>query len=435
MKMAESKFRAIIIGGGPVGLAIANGLKRADLDFLIIERHPTIISDSGAGIMLWPHNVRVFDQLGLLGACEGRYIPLYDKTSIRLDGTKIRTGPIFGYLSDNHGYPCMNFPRPLLVQTLLDGLSENESKIRTGVDIDNIEMTKNGVRVRLSDGSVEEGSIVVGADGVHSRTRNIMQKLAKEAGSDLAKDEEPIVSNYQIMYGRAKYVPNAEIRTFYETHGTYRSSQISADDKRMHFGIYRKLPNPTTDLKKEYSKDEVAEFVEAFSDVMVMPKLSFPELYKNCEWTKLVNQHEGLMKHWYYGRIVLAGDACAQMTSAAGMGVNNGIQSAIALVNKLHEALSNSSNLDTETLERVFEEYQNVRREESQRICDVAAKMIRVNTWDSYMSWFMGDVVFPWMLPDDKLMTKVGNDLVRNMQKFDFIKADLKSGKIPWVNV
>lgn len=93
----------------------------------------------------------------------------------------------------------MNFPRPLLVQTLLDGLKGSESKIRTGVGIDDIKMTENGVRVRLSDGSIEEGSIVIGADGVHSQTRGIMQRLAKEAGNDIAKDEDPIVSNYQIM--------------------------------------------------------------------------------------------------------------------------------------------------------------------------------------------------------------------------------------------
>ncbi|KAJ2983837.1 hypothetical protein NUW58_g6182 [Xylaria curta] len=428
--MASNKFRAIIIGGGPVGLTIANGLERAGLDFLIIERHPTFISESGAGIMLWPHTVRVFDQLGLLEACEGRYIPLHDKTLIHLDGTPVRNGAIFKYLSDKRvafNDICHYFHTNSSVVTA--------THIRAGVGIENIEMTKNGVQVHLSDGSVEEGSIVVGADGIHSRTRCIMQELAKKTGNDIAKDEDPIVANYQILYGRAKYVPNAEIGTFYETHSTYRSSQISADGKRMHFGIYRKLPNPTTELRKEYTEEEVAEFVEAFSDVMVMPKLSFPELYKNCEWTKLQNQHEGLAKHWYYGRIVLAGDSCVQMTAAAGMGVNNGLQSAVVLVNKLYEALSNSPNPDTETLERVFEEYQNARREESLLICQIAARMIRVNTWDSYLTWFMGDVVFPWMLPEEKLMTKVGMEIVRGMQKFDFIKTDLKSGKIPWTSL
>ncbi|KAI0198362.1 hypothetical protein F4808DRAFT_260639 [Astrocystis sublimbata] len=430
----EGKFRAIIIGGGPVGLALANGFKRADVDFVVLERYPTIMSDSGAGIMLWSHNVRVMDQLGLLDACEGRYIPVDDKTSIKLDGTQIRSGSIFKHLNTNHGYPCMNFPRPGLVQTLLDGLGGDESIIRTGVEIKKIEMTESGVRVRLSDGSVEEGSIVVGADGIHSQTRGFMQQLAKEAGNDIAKDEDPMVANYQIMYGRAKRLPNAEINTFYETHGTYMSSQISADETRMHFGIYRKLPAPATERKQEYSKEEVAEFVEAFSDVMVMPNLSFKELYKNAEWTRLVNQPEGLLKHWHHGRIVLAGDSCAQMTAAAGLGVNNGIQSAIVLVNKLHEMLKENASPDMETLDGVLEGYQNVRRAESKTVCDMAARMIRVNTWDSYMSWFIGDVVFPWMMPEEKLVGKISNGFVNGMHKFDFIQADLKSGKVPWVH-
>lgn len=93
----------------------------------------------------------------------------------------------------------MNFPRKLLVQTLLEGLGKNTSKIRTGAGVEDIEMTETGVRVHLSDGSVEEGSIVIGTDGVHSKTREIMQKFAREAGQGFVKDEEPLVSSYQIM--------------------------------------------------------------------------------------------------------------------------------------------------------------------------------------------------------------------------------------------
>ncbi|KAI1822926.1 hypothetical protein F4861DRAFT_358854 [Xylaria intraflava] len=432
--MTQSKFRAIIIGGGPVGLVIANGLDRAGLDYLVVERNPTMLSESGAGIMLWPHSTRIFDQLGIVENCEGRYIPLHGKVCTRLNGTELRSGSSFDTLAENHGYPAINFPRPLLIQTLLEGLGGNSHKVRTGVSIEDIEMNKRGVRVRLSDGSVEEGSIVVGADGVHSNTRTIMQKLAKEAGQDFAAEEDSITASYQIMFGRAKKVPGVATGTFYESHGTYRSTQISADEKRMHFGIYRKLPKTTTTLKKDYSKAEVAEFVNAFSDVMVTPTLSFPELYENCEWTRLVNQHEGLSKHWCFGRVVLAGDSCAQMTAAVGMGLNNGIQSAVALVNKIHDVVSADADPDTETLGRAFAEYQDVRREESRAICDLAAQVIRVNTWDSYMKWFVGDVVFPWMMSDAKMLGKMGVDVVRGMRKFDFIESESKMGKIPWVN-
>lgn len=93
----------------------------------------------------------------------------------------------------------MNFPRALLTQTLYEGLGANQAKTRTGAGIENIELTENGVRVHLTDSSFEDGSIVIGADGVHSKTRTIMQKLAEEAGEDFAKEEDPIMSNYQIL--------------------------------------------------------------------------------------------------------------------------------------------------------------------------------------------------------------------------------------------
>ncbi|KAI1172483.1 hypothetical protein F4777DRAFT_512060 [Nemania sp. FL0916] len=429
--MAVGKFRTIIIGGGPVGLAIANGLDRAGLDFLVVERHHTIISESGACIMLWPHSTRVFDQLGIMEACEGRYIPVTDKGTMHLDGTPMRRNDIFKCLADNHGYQCMNFPRPSLLQTLFEGLP-NKSKIRTGVGIEDIETTEMGVRVHLSDGSIEEGSIVIGADGVHSKTRGIMRKLANDAGRDLTIGENSPVASYQIMYGRAKYIPNADVGTFFETHGTNMSSQMSADKNRIHFGIYRKLPHPTTEMNKEYSKEEVAEFVEAFSNVKVMPRMTFGEVYKHCTWTRLVNQHEGVIKHWYHGRVVLAGDSCCVMNPAAGMGVNNGIQSGVVLVNKLHELLSRTSAPSTKDFERVFEEYQNARRDQSQFICDFAAKMIRINTWDSYLAWFMGDVVVPRIMSEEKLVTKLGTSMVRDMQKFSFLEGGLRSGRVPW---
>lgn len=87
--------------------------------------------------------------------------------------------------SSSHGYQCMNFPRPLLIQTLLEGLGANSGKIRTGASIDNIETTEKGVRVHLSDGSVEEGSIIIGADGVHSKTRDISTRPIYNYMADL----------------------------------------------------------------------------------------------------------------------------------------------------------------------------------------------------------------------------------------------------------
>lgn len=75
----KREFRVIIAGGGPAGLSFANMLALADIDFLLLERYPAVVTDVGANITLLPHSTRVFDGMGLLERCEGNYGRLGDK--------------------------------------------------------------------------------------------------------------------------------------------------------------------------------------------------------------------------------------------------------------------------------------------------------------------------------------------------------------------
>lgn len=74
-------FRVLIVGGGPVGLALGIMFAKSDIDFLILEQHSTIISNSGAAITLWPHGARIFDSLGILESAQGHYLPLRNKVT------------------------------------------------------------------------------------------------------------------------------------------------------------------------------------------------------------------------------------------------------------------------------------------------------------------------------------------------------------------
>lgn len=65
--MAEqSHFRVIIVGGGPVGMVAAHIFAAAGIDFVLLEQRDAIVPEQGAGIVLFPHTQRVFDQLGLM---------------------------------------------------------------------------------------------------------------------------------------------------------------------------------------------------------------------------------------------------------------------------------------------------------------------------------------------------------------------------------
>lgn len=81
-------MRVIIVGAGPAGLALAHMLPLAGIDdFVVLERRADVIEPSGAGVGLWPHNVRVLDQLGNGVLEEARTLVPKMKRSLRLEGT------------------------------------------------------------------------------------------------------------------------------------------------------------------------------------------------------------------------------------------------------------------------------------------------------------------------------------------------------------
>ena len=64
----------------------------------------------------------------------------------------------------------------MLYDTLPD-----KTRIRTNTRVTRVMHEVEGIKVRLQDGSVEEGDIVVGCDGVHSLVREQMWEIANNS--------------------------------------------------------------------------------------------------------------------------------------------------------------------------------------------------------------------------------------------------------------
>jgi 2-polyprenyl-6-methoxyphenol hydroxylase-like FAD-dependent oxidoreductase len=72
----DSPFKAIVIGGGPVGLAAARTLSKAGIDFEILERRSTIVIETGSDLVMLPIGLRILNQLGLYERVQGVSAPL-----------------------------------------------------------------------------------------------------------------------------------------------------------------------------------------------------------------------------------------------------------------------------------------------------------------------------------------------------------------------
>ncbi len=90
-------------------------------------------------------------------------------------------GRICGLMSARLGYQCSICERKKFLRSLYEQLKD-KSRICLEKKVTEIRHEGDGVVVRCKDGSEFKGDLVIGADGIHSRTRVEMQRLAEETG-------------------------------------------------------------------------------------------------------------------------------------------------------------------------------------------------------------------------------------------------------------
>lgn len=78
----------------------------------------------------------------------------------------------------------------MLLQILYDNLNHKD-RVLTNKRVAHVEMSATGVLVTTEDGSTYSGDILVGGDGVHSKVRQEMWRIASSSAS--TADAFPLV--------------------------------------------------------------------------------------------------------------------------------------------------------------------------------------------------------------------------------------------------
>lgn len=89
MATAKENFRVIIAGGSISGLTLAHCLRRANIDFVILEANEIIAPQVGASVGILPNGARILDQLEVLDDIFSRVEPLRRAFTWSNDGTMI----------------------------------------------------------------------------------------------------------------------------------------------------------------------------------------------------------------------------------------------------------------------------------------------------------------------------------------------------------
>ncbi len=159
----------LIVGAGIGGLGLAALLRQRGIECEVVERAPNL-QHAGYMLALYPMGNRVLHGLGKFEEFVKRSSPFNTYEVHNGHGDLLHKFDV-SKISEEFGYTGQ-----ILRKDLLDILRKAapDVPLRLGNGLEHLEQRDGRVNVRFSDGATGVYDAVIGADGIHSKTRRII---------------------------------------------------------------------------------------------------------------------------------------------------------------------------------------------------------------------------------------------------------------------
>ncbi len=311
--------RVLVCGAGIAGLTLAWWLDRDGWDVLVVERAAGL-RDEGYMIDFLGTGYDVAERMGLLPRLEAVDYDIPRILNVDNDGETVSRidYELFERLTDGR---LLTLMRGDLERALYESLSD-DVEIRYQCTVDEVTQDARGVDVGLSDGASERVALLVGADGVHSRVRELvfgpeeeyLRYLGYHTAAYLFEDD----SFRRDLRGDFKNVtvPN-------RTAGFYPIRDGRIATWFAHRSPTKALPESPCD-----------ELRARFGDLSWL----VPDALDHCDEARGVYYDQVAqveVDHWSRGRVTLVGDACYAVSLLAGQGASMAMGGAYLLARAL----------------------------------------------------------------------------------------------------
>jgi 2-polyprenyl-6-methoxyphenol hydroxylase-like FAD-dependent oxidoreductase len=338
--------KVIIAGGGVAGTATALALLNAGIEAEVYEAHTSGGADAGAFLTVMRNGMAAPIPASAAGAVDAVSFPARAVALLDAQGRRLGHRPIEG--------PARSLTRAALYRALQGLATTRGIGVHHGKRMTGASSGPDGVEVSFADGSRATADVLVGADGIHSRTRRLIDPDAPEprysgqhvvygyaAGNPagLDPDEYHMIRGSRAFFGLT--VPGGDGRTwwFARVHGEQPAAGLSPDQWR--------------DLALEMCRDDSTPahpvIAASGADTVGGDSYDIPTT-----------------PHWHNARMVLAGDAAHAAVPAAAQGASMAIEDAVALATALHE-------YDDPTI--AFTAYEDRRRAETEETVAASARL------------------------------------------------------------
>ncbi len=338
--MPNQTKKALIIGCGIAGPAVALFLKRAGIEAEIYEARET---PDGYYLTLSCNGVAVLAELGLDDAIFAEGSAVTEWLMWNGKGRHLGGGVLAG-----KGLKSVFIKRVPLGMIISDEAERQGIKIARGKKLQNIEVTnQGGVLATFQDGTSASGDLLIGSDGVHSRTRQIIDPTFPSAV-------------YTGLINSGGYTSNVKVSTPPETahfifcKRAFFGYHVTPTGYIYWFVNWPQAEEPakgavegTTEEERKQQMLEIFRDDQPFiRDIIRAAEPIFP-YFPSYVLPKQPST-------WHKGPVVLLGDAAHAISPSSGQGASMALEDASTLGKCLR---------DIPDLEQAFTTYEHLRRE------------------------------------------------------------------------
>jgi 2-polyprenyl-6-methoxyphenol hydroxylase-like FAD-dependent oxidoreductase len=355
---------ALVIGGGVAGPVAALALRKAGIEATVYEAYPSSADGIGGSLALAPNGQAALEVVGARDAVVGTALPI-PRTVMSFNGKEVRI-PVLAGLA-----PLQIVRRADLHRALHDATAANGIPIEHGKRLVSVEENA-GVTAHFSDGSSATADVLIGADGIHSSVRTLIDPAAPGPGYTGMLGFEAIVDHV---------VPSEPGAMFFSFGNRAYYLYWSLPDGRTHWGanLPQAAPMRLTEARAVPAEEWLRRLIDTYGDDHPGGELvhatSPDQLHVNGSLHIMPP-----MPHWYRSRLVLVGDAVHAPSNTSGQGASLAIESAIELARCLR---------DQPSAEAAFATYERLRRPRVERIAARAAKVNQVKAPGPVLSALM----------------------------------------------
>ncbi|WP_416967568.1 FAD-dependent monooxygenase [Streptomyces sp. 4F14] len=362
---------AALIGCGIAGPVLALFLQKAGIEAVIYEAGDEPRDEAGAFLNLAPNGLAVLDTLGIRGDVEQYGSATTSTAFLNHHGKKLGENPAETLL----------LKRGLLNKGLREAAVKRGIRIEYGKFFEAVAETDDGVLIRFADGSTAEADILIGCDGIHSRTRYTVMPEAPRpeytgvigtAGYTRSRDAAPAdgVMRMSFCYkGFFGYqtIPGGEVYWFENYHepvepGRGETERTSHDEWQKRLLLrHRKDHHPVSAIIDSTPGGIIGYPIY---DMMTLPT-------------------------WHRGKVCLVGDAAHATSPHVGQGASMAMEDAIVLAKCLR---------DLPTPQRAFAAFQAIRQDRVEKIIKEGRRTGNQKAAPNGLARMVRDLVLPFFL-------------------------------------